>query len=142
MARPKSGTALTPAEKQRRYRARLAAKAAAKAAKDAAERAAEALDLIGMAPRCLAETIWERRGRKAALAVRTKISRLAKAEDQAKAEAQAGPRAEARAEARAQAKRQAEAAREAFAAALAKPTGIALARMTLGLAVNEQLSAA
>ena len=128
MARPKSGNALSPAEKQRRYRARLAAKAAAKAARAAEARAAETRDLDGMAPKRLAELIWERRGRKAALAVRTRISQLAKAEDDAKATAQARLR---------------EAARKAESAAhLARPTGATLARMTLGLAANEPLSAA
>ena len=96
MARPKSGNALSPAEKQRRYRARLAAKAAAQAARAAEARAAETRDLDGMAPKRLAELIWERRGRKAALAVRTRISQLAKAEDDAKARAQAKLREAAR----------------------------------------------
>ena len=96
IARPKSGNALSPAEKQRRYRARLAAKAAAKATKDAEVRAAENLDPDGMAPKRLAQLIWERRGRKAALAVRTTINKLAEAEDRAKAAAQAKLREAAR----------------------------------------------
>ena len=96
MARPKSGNALSPAEKQRRYRARLAIKAAAQAARAAEARAAETRDLDGMAPKQLAELIWERRGRKVALAVRTRISQLAKAEDDAKARAQAKLREAAR----------------------------------------------
>ena len=63
MARPKSGNASTPAEKQRRYRARLAAKAAAKAAKAAETQAAASLDFSRMAPGHLAQLIWDRRGR-------------------------------------------------------------------------------
>ena len=81
MARPKSGNALLPAEKQRRYRARLAAKAAAKAAKAAETQAAASLDLYRMAPKHLAQLIWDRRGRRVALAVRTAITKRAEAED-------------------------------------------------------------
>ena len=96
MARPKSGKALSPAEKQRRYRARLAAKAAAKAAKAAEAQAAESLDIYRMAAKDLARFIWDRRGRRVALAVRTTISKLAQAEDDAKANAQAKLREAAR----------------------------------------------
>ena len=99
MARPKSGNALSSAEKQRRYRARVAAKAAATMEARIAEAvimaARDSLDVTALRPKALGELIWQRLGRRAALAVRTRISQLAQAEDNAKAVAQAKLRAAA-----------------------------------------------
>lgn len=84
MARPKSGTALTPAEKQRRYRQRLAVKRAAKARRQAEALAVDQFDVANMPPRRLAELLWGLRGRKDALAIRTRITQIAADEDKKK----------------------------------------------------------
>ena len=116
MARPKSGNApLSPAERQRRYRARQADRTAAEIEARARARveamAADSLDLLAMPARRAAEAFWQRRGRKDALAFRTRLDQLAGAEDrerqQRKQEEQARKRERREQEERAQERAQA-----------------------------------